>query len=37
MNAQSVSTNVADIDGGHFNLTFYRARTQNTAVVEQNM
>jgi len=26
-----------NIDGGHFDLTFWRSRTQSTAVVEQKM
>ena len=28
---------VTNNDGGHFDLTFRRSRTQNTAVVEQKM
>ena len=28
---------VSNIDGGHFDLTFWRSRTQSTAVVEQKM
>ena len=28
---------VTNIDGGHFDLTFWRSRTQSTAVVEQKI